>query len=587
MTPSVKPDESLRVRRELIEALYRQTAPAQTLLGATPSIVLFAVLQWMHAPGPKVVAWAAGHLALVTVAFAHEVLYRRRPLEQREPEAWARRFTVFLVCAGLAWGVGGAMFFDPAAPTMVALTTTFLAGVSAVSVVAFSWLLPTFIAFQLVSALPICAVLLASGRAEYRVMALGTALYSVLMILTARGLHRLLVRSAELRFRNEDLAASLTLEKDRVEAAYHAKTRFLAAASHDLRQPMHALGLFVELLAGRAADPEQRVFVERIQASSRALEGLLNSLLDVSRIDSDALKPRRTHFELGPLLEQLELEARPLAQRKGLQLTVARAATVVVSDSELLGRVLRNLLSNALRYTDAGAVELTVQPSANGGVIVCVADTGRGVPPAEQEKVFEEFYQAGNPQRDREQGLGLGLSIVRGLCRLLDHRLELISQPRRERGTEVRVELPRGDAALAARALLPPPEPIGSLTGRCVLVIDDERDIRAGMAALLSSWQCEPLCAGSLEEAAALLDARPPPDAVVCDFRLPSNTTGLTVLEALERRVGARLPAVIVTGDTSPEQIRLLKASGRALLFKPVVPGKLRAALTAALTATP
>jgi CheY-like chemotaxis protein len=409
----------------------------------------------------------------------------------------------------------------------------------------------------------------------------------VLCLVASRRLQRILTRSAELRFQNEDLAVQLGRENQRVADALLAKTKFLAAASHDLRQPLHALNLFVELLDARVREPEPRAFLDRIASSSRALEGLLNALLDISRIDAHSLPVRRGQVPLGQLFGQLEEELGEQARQKGLDLRVSDGGLVVKSDPELLARVLRNLLANALRYTSLGSVSLEARAEGET-VAISVADTGPGIPAAEQEKVFEEFYQIGNRERDRDKGLGLGLSIVRGLCALLEHPVRLVSQPERPRGTEFVVTVPAGQAALVEH---PPPaqRPAAeTLAGRRILVIDDERDIRAGMAALLGSWQCEALCAASADEAVALLERSPAlPDVVVCDYRLPGALTGPRALEHLERRFGARLPAVIITGDTAAEEIRAVKQSGRPLLFKPVMPGKLRAAITALVSGRP
>jgi CheY-like chemotaxis protein len=285
---------------------------------------------------------------------------------------------------------------------------------------------------------------------------------------------------------------------------------------------------------------------------------------------------------LEKLLRELEGEVTGTAARKGLRLEVKPTSAIVESDRELLGRVLRNLLANAVRYTDKGTV--TVETRSEGAkLVVSVADTGVGIPPTAQEKVFEEFYQVGNPERDREQGLGLGLSIVRGICRTLEHKLTLISQPQRAVGTEVLVEVPLGEGSLVLEPQPVRPSMDHGFRGRRVLVIDDEKDVRDAMKALLESWNCEPLCAGSFDEASALLAGKAAPDAVVCDYRLPNNMNGVMAIEGLEKQLSRKLPALLVTGDTSPERIREMKQTGHAMLFKPAVPGKLRAALSALL----
>ena len=533
--------------------------------GTVMGIALLATLEWVRHPGLPVLLWAGTHLLILTPYLVRETWERRR----KDPDvaSWAPWFHTTLFVSGLAWGLEGVLFFDASDPLWTALRLVFFAGLGVVCVATFAADY-TFLRLAALIVIPQATVMFLAGDPTHVVMAAGQIIYMSLCVVVTLRLHGMIRRSVELRFRSED--------------AYQSKARFLAAASHDLRQPLHALSLFVELLAARVQDPVQRAFVDRIDLSSRALGGLLNALLDLSRVDAGALKPRLTHFELDKLLRELEGEVTGAAAHKGLRLEVRATAVIVESDRELLGRVLRNLLANAVRYTEKGTV--TVEARSEGAkLVVSVADTGVGIPPSAQEKVFEEFYQVGNPERDREQGLGLGLSIVRGICRTLDHRLTLISQPQRAVGTEVLVEVPLGEAS---RVLEPQPVRLSSdpgFRGRRVLVIDDEKDVRDAMKALLESWNCEPLCAGSFDEASALLAGKDAPDAVVCDYRLPNNMNGVMAIEGLEKQLSRKLPALLVTGDTSPERIREMKQTGHAMLFKPAVPGKLRAALSALL----
>jgi signal transduction histidine kinase len=572
-----------RVFAELTDALYRQSPT--TISGVAVGIAIFALFEWTRQPLRHLLPWLAAHLVALCLRAALAWSYfrqRRRQQGVLDPRAWARRFALALGLSGAVWGAAGVLFFSPTDVMGNAFLMIYDSGVIVMSLIAVSSYLPAFLGFTLPTVAPLMWSCLGAAAPMYKLTGAAQGIFVVLTLIASRRLQRILTRSAELRFQNEDLAEQLRRENQRVADALLAKTKFLAAASHDLRQPLHALNLFVELLDARLREPEPRAFLERISASSRALEGLLNALLDVSRIDAHTLQVRRGHFPLHELFRQLEGELGEQARQKGLELTVKDAGLVVKSDPELLGRVLRNLLSNAVRYTEAGAVILEAR--ASGAMIeVSVADSGPGIPPAEQERVFDEFYQIGNRERDRDKGLGLGLSIVRGLCQLLEHPLRLVSQPERPVGTEFVVTVPAGQAAFVrTRTAQARPEAGPGLAGRTILVIDDEREIRAGMAALLDAWHCQALCAGSADEAEALLaETGARPDAVVCDYRLPGELTGLRALERLEQRLGARLPAVIITGDTAADEIRAVKQSGRPLLFKPVMPGKLRAVITA------
>ncbi|MFT3714140.1 MAG: hybrid sensor histidine kinase/response regulator [Archangium sp.] len=557
----MNPDRD-RVERELVTTLYRQMAPGLIALGTTSGIAVLATLLWVRVPGPLVIAWTVGHLALVAGWVLGDSAYRRRPTRDvLRWETWAR---VFATLSAAMWGIAALLFFDERDFETTAFLMVFYAGICVVCAVAFSASWSVVVPVTLAVVLPLALRAVASGHSTFMLLGLGQLTYLALILVASRRHHQSLRRATELQFKNEELLAE--------------KTRFLAAASHDLRQPLHALNLFTELLEEKSSDAQQRQFIERIHASSRALNGLLDGLLEMSRIDSEALKPQRRHFAVNALLHELADETREHATRKGLEfeLHVPSDEVIIDSDPELLARVVRNLLSNAVRYSDSG----TIQLSLRSGPQLSVCDQGRGIAPQHQARVFEAFFQVGNPERDRERGLGLGLSIVRGLCQALGHRVTLISQPQRERGTEFTIDLPAGLAERVERTREPAP-PTRGFHGARVLVIDDEAEVRSGMHALLSSWGCEPICVASLKETMAVTTA---PAALICDSRLPDQITGVMALEQLEARFGP-LKAIFVTGDTAPDQIRALKDTGRVVLFKPVSPGKLRAALSAATSA--
>jgi CheY-like chemotaxis protein len=341
--------------------------------------------------------------------------------------------------------------------------------------------------------------------------------------------------------------------------------------------------MFIDVLDERLQVEEDRTVLGRIRASSVALSGLLNALLDISRLESDAVTIHREHFRLEGLFEQLAAEYGEIARRKGLALGAEGSEYVVHSDAELVARMIRNLLSNAVRFTAQGEVRLSARRAPGGGIEVVVADTGPGIVPEERERIFDEFYQVGNAERDREQGLGLGLAIVRGLSRVLGHPVKVRSSPELSSGSEFSVWLPEGDPRLAASAAVAAALPQAhGLRGRRILLIDDERDIREGLGALLRSWDCEAVSVGSLEEALLLRKGGLElPEIVLCDYRLRGGITGADVLAELGASWERKFLSVIITGDTSPDRIREAKRSGRPVLFKPVIPGKLRALLNA------
>jgi signal transduction histidine kinase/ActR/RegA family two-component response regulator len=393
-------------------------------------------------------------------------------------------------------------------------------------------------------------------------------------------------RELELRVarKSEQLVAALDAmrsAKEAAEVANRAKSSFLAAASHDLRQPIHALGLSMAALLAEGLSHAQRELVQRMSGSLSALDSMFDALLDISRMDAGALVPRPRPFALAPMLVRLADEFAPLAARKGLRLAVRVTPRVralnALSDPLLLERIVRNLLANAVKYTHVGGVLLSCRHRSGGRWRIELWDTGVGIAQAELDKVFDEFYQVGNPERDRAEGLGLGLSIVRRLTKLLTHRLELHSRP--GRGTRFVLEVPMTDLA-------PEPEPlrarVGSLQGLAVAVIDDDPDVRDGMRALLERWGCSVTIGGDAHE--VLQEAGDPPrlDAIVADLRLGQGRSGIDAVNAVRRACKAELAALVITGDSAPDSVARLEASGLPWLPKPAAAARLRSWLTEA-----
>jgi signal transduction histidine kinase len=366
-------------------------------------------------------------------------------------------------------------------------------------------------------------------------------------------------------------------------AANRAKSRFLAAASHDLRQPMHALGLFVAQLNQRVTDPETRHLAGRVEAAVTALQGLLDALLDVSRLDAGVVTPTLADVPVNPVLERIENAFAPDATDRGLRFRIVRSRLGVRSDPVLLERILLNLVANALRYTTQGGILVGCRRRGER-VRIEVWDTGIGIAPEHQQAIFQEFYQIANPERDRSKGMGLGLSIAARLARLLGGRIEVRSVP--GRGSVFAVEMPRA-AGIAAPAPAPA-MPGDQLRGAVVLVIDDDMLVRESVAGLLTQWGCVVAEAGSGAEASSVMAhlARAP-DAIICDYRLPQAETGIHVIRRCRAQAGFEVPAALVTGDTTPERLREAQDSGFALLHKPLQPARLRVLLEYLVTSPP
>lgn len=376
----------------------------------------------------------------------------------------------------------------------------------------------------------------------------------------------------------------------RLEAASQSRARFLAAASHDLRQPLYALTLFSSALRAGETDPDKLARVMHIEECVASLDQLFAELLDLSRLEAGAMQATPTDVRLDDVFDEVSRNFRMLAESRGLRLIVRKTDAWVRCDRTMLARMLNNLVSNALRYSDDGGVLVGVRQLDSGQVRIDVWDTGSGIEPEHQQRVFDEFYQVKRSHDhagERKRGLGLGLATVRRLAELVGCEVDLAS--RVGRGTCVRLTL---DAANTP-APVPAYEadiPI-DISGLRVIVIDDDITILQGLRALLEEWGCELLAAD--DEASAVREARhwpAPPDLVISDLRLREGRSGLDVLRALARHYGndpatpgfARL---LVTGETRPDRLAEIAANKVPVLFKPVSPDRLREAMLAAVFA--
>jgi signal transduction histidine kinase/FixJ family two-component response regulator len=370
-----------------------------------------------------------------------------------------------------------------------------------------------------------------------------------------------------------------TLERDGLELANRYKSQFLAAASHDLRQPLHALNLFVSQLREEADPQERERLVARIGTAVSAMNELFDALLDMAKLEAGLIQADVGAFPIAPLLARIETTFAEAARQKGLRLRVVASRAWVESDFVLLERILMNLASNAVRYTERGGVVVGCR-CRDGHLRIDVCDSGAGIAEAQQKAIFGEFIQLPDGSAERRAGLGLGLAIVERLCRLLGHPVEVSS--RLGSGSRFSVGVPM--AAAPSEAGEGPSPPLAAVAdparGKLVVVVDDDRLALDGMAGILRSWGCEVVAAASAEEAAAQLAAHAlPPDLIIADYRLAGGRTGIEAVERLRGQSRAAIPAFLISGDTAPERLREASAKGLHLLHKPVAPMRLRAML--------
>lgn len=563
------------IRAEQCKLIYRYLPPLLAINTLVASALAFAL--WGIVAHERLVSWLGAMFALVALRAVLYVAYRRRatvvPVRR-----WLRWFTFGSGASGAMWGIAGLVLFAPDSLANQLLILFVLVGMAAGGLSSLTAYMPAFHAYLPASMLPIGGMLLWQNEPIQIALGFMVIVYVGALLFFGQTINGALIESLSLRFANVDLVEQLSLQRDEAQRANIGKSKFLAAASHDLRQPLHALTLFTSALDEQIKYPNTRRIVDNINAAARALEKLFNALLDISRLDAGVLQPELRHFALDDLLSGLVNEYTPEADSKALELVFSRSELIVHSDPALLERIVRNYLSNAIRYTERGQVRVACVAQGND-VRIDVIDTGIGIPAAQHAAIFDEFHQLGNRERDRAKGLGLGLSIVQRVARLLGHRIEVKSEV--GRGARFSVTVPLGDAdRVAADERLRAGEAGWDLTGLCVVVVDDERSVREGMATLLAQWGCRVIAAASEEEAVvALRLAAARPEVIVADYRLRNDRTGVQAIKRFREEFGGDLPALIVTGDTAPERLRDASAGGHQLVHKPVQPALLRAFL--------
>jgi CheY-like chemotaxis protein len=355
-------------------------------------------------------------------------------------------------------------------------------------------------------------------------------------------------------------------------------TRFLAVASHDLRQPMHAMNLYLGALTSFDLPESACSILGNVNQCARIMDEMFLALLDLSRLDAQVVQPHIERFSIALVLSRLAVEFAPQARAKGIAFHIESSTAWVDSDLSLVERILGNLVANAVRYTDAGAIAITCS-SAGGKLRVAVQDTGIGIALHQQETVFEEFCQIGNAGRDRTKGLGLGLAIVQRLGRLLNTPVTLVSAL--GQGSTFAIDLPLAANQIGeATPIMAHAASHETLRSALIVVVDDEESILDGMRILLEQWGCTVVTAASGNEAIVKLGTGDRlPDALICDYRLRLNETGMDAIRALQDEFNQEIPALLVTGDTAPTCIQETLSSGLPVLHKPVQAGALRSAL--------
>jgi signal transduction histidine kinase/CheY-like chemotaxis protein len=538
-----------------------------------------------YVPGPVILAWGLVVVAIdgVRGLYARSLL---RASPSIDPAVAHRRFVLLAALSGLAVGISGPLFF----PSIPIENRTLLAQVffamTAGGVAASASSQAILAAYSLAMLAPGAAAWGIAQPSQALSACALSLLYCGFLVMMAGDGERLIARSLRIRRERDRVVQDLERRNADVQAAVaaaeqsaQARARVLAAASHDLRQPLHALSIYSAILNAKP-DPDALPEVSRnIDQLVRALGNLLNGLLDLSRLSSGHFVPDRRAFSLDQVATDIAAEARSGIEEKGLTLVVDTEPVTVDSDPTAVGRVLRNLIDNASKYTDTGGIRIEVRRLGEHAV-VAVEDTGKGIPPAEQTRIFEEFYQLDNAARDRSRGVGLGLAIVQRLCELLGAQVAVVSEL--GHGSRFSVSLPALASAGAEPSAVPGRGPVDRFSGQRVYLVDDEPEIQRSTSSLLRLWGLRVQAVGDSAQLDVLFDREGVPDLLIADLRLDEAEHGAAVADRLLRRHG-RFGVLVVTGETASQALQHAHRLGFSVLHKPITPESLRASIRSAL----
>jgi signal transduction histidine kinase/CheY-like chemotaxis protein len=390
-------------------------------------------------------------------------------------------------------------------------------------------------------------------------------------------------QTLKIRYENTNLLEKLRIQTNQAQTANQDKSRFLAAASHDLRQPVHSLSLLSSAISPEIHTDRGKKILSQIGNANDTMLSLLNSLLDMSKLDAGIVKADIQPFNLQTIINSLVDEFMPIANQNGLQLRSRTCPFMVESDPVLLQNIMRNLLQNAIRYTKSGKVLIACRKRKDT-INIQVWDTGKGIAKADQEIIFAEYQQLHNPERDQNKGLGLGLSICRRLAKLLNIQIKLRSVV--SKGSVFCLEIPLlpKSISFASQPLAPTTSSntalLNPLEGAIILVIDDNESVLEAMSSLLKNWGCQIITADSVETSIKVAKTHKSRiDAIIADYRLRNNTTGIEAIDAFSQTAKVEIPSIIITGDTAPERMQEITSHGLPVLHKPVKEAHLKSVM--------
>ncbi len=572
MPEKTKPELDLQTATQAVDFVYSNLMDVSRIQVFYPVIVAYVF--WGQVAPWIIVLWCVASCLIYVSRMLLTLQYRKRSVDEIQPWKWGNRFAATSLVSGVLWGSAAWLFYVPESQTALVLLYVLIVGTAAGAVMISCYWLQGYLFYAVPSVLLTALSLFYNGDRNENILGVMICLLLLMLVGVAFKSRDQAYTGIRLRFENLDLIDRLAEEKARAEDANRAKTQFLASANHDLRQPVHALSLLSYSLKEELVTDRGKTVYTQLSQTVSNLNNLLESLLDLSQLESGALKLDKTDISVLELAENLKSEFLSLCSRKGLAFKVESIDRYVHSDSTLLLRLLRNLLTNAVRYTDSGEVSLSFLPQG-GNLEIQVRDTGIGIREEDQKNVFREFFQVGNVARNSDEGLGLGLSICRKIAVLLD--LELAMSSTHGEGTLFTVTLPLSEPLVPQRNSTIECVDEIDLRGKHVLLVDDDLIGLAAMSQVLTSLGVDTTLAQSSSRAHELIGDIAHIDLIISDFRLSEEANGVDLINSLRKQPGLSCtPALIITGDTAPNVLDLISSTGIPILHKPVDIGELQ-----------
>jgi len=550
--------------------LYKLT-PIMMLANVLAGLILVGIL-WAAVSHVMLLLWL-GTLILMVILTSLFYLYLKPAYVELEKIPDKLYYYQLPFLFGCIWGTAGYFFLTPNSMIDIAFLIVFLFGMVSGGVSALSSVWLAYLALAVPMLLPFSIRLILVGYTHTVLLGSITIVYLVVMALISRLNYQSIGRSLIIRHENRELINSLKKQTQAAEKSSRDKSSFLASASHDLRQPVHSLSLLSSAISPEIHTDKGRKILKQINKANEVMLELLNSLLDISKLDAGIVKPQLAKTNIDEIFKTLADEFKEVADNSGLKLKLRACQYVVKTDPVLLSTILRNLIQNALFYTAKGKVLVTCRKQGDF-IKLQVWDTGKGIAKEYQETVFEEFRQLHNPERDQNKGLGLGLAICKKLTDILDIELSLKSVL--AKGSVFSLKIPYLDEVESKTyqsKKLPPVylEAAPNYQNLVILVIDDNKDVLEAMTALLGKWACVVLTASSVEETVVIAKNHATKiDIIMADYRLREETTGVEAINAFNQYSGYSLPSILITGDTSPERMQEISSHGLPVLHKPI-----------------